>query len=375
LPGVFTVDPSIVIYNRQMYLLNTGVGGVTLPFNSTNFETELAANIWISASFNPNADQTITGKYDFTQKPTENGIGLVNAVELEHGLTSILAQLPVNFRRYLTRNETTLFDTSYYIAQEEKPTGATLDINAQVTATTYETANVIARFVGPAFTKTIEIDTERSNIHIHSFKNNTNRIVCLFAEYYSMATDGSLTFRASSEIQILTQNDLKFSLSIALPSFTILPGTRPVIVFKSYQTGGGAVASATIRVDNDTYSRFEFSVSSVNITQSHPDLTGRDLPDQHPISAITGLGTALKKIKRVIAFNNVTSLVCSDFYPVSTTINTATATRIATIERSLDNISFAPATFPLVVNGSIWWRISYISGQTTGVLILTGQEN
>lgn len=292
-PGVFTVDPSIVIYNRQMYLINTGVDGVTLPFNSTNFETELAANLWIPASFNPNADQTINGEYNFTKKPTENGIELVNAVELEHGLTSILAQLPVNFRRYLTRNITTLFGTSYYIAQDEKPTGATLDINIPVTATTHETANVIAMFAGPAFTETIEIDTERSNVHIHAFKNNTGRTVYLFAEYYSMATDGSLTFRANSEIQILTADDLKFSLSIALPSFTILPGTRPVIVFKSYQTGAGLGASTTIRVDNDTYSRFEFSVSSVEITQSHPDLTGRDLPEQHPISAITGLQTAL----------------------------------------------------------------------------------
>lgn len=47
--GVFTVDPTVVFYGGQMYLLNTNTesGGVTMPYESTNFVTELAAGKWI----------------------------------------------------------------------------------------------------------------------------------------------------------------------------------------------------------------------------------------------------------------------------------------------------------------------------------------
>jgi hypothetical protein len=45
--GVFTIDPSIVVYGNQMYILNTGAGGVTMPYESTDFVAELAAGYWV----------------------------------------------------------------------------------------------------------------------------------------------------------------------------------------------------------------------------------------------------------------------------------------------------------------------------------------
>lgn len=44
--------------------------------------------------------------------------------------------------------------------------------------------------------------------------------------------------------------------------------------------------------------RSETQVKSINLKSSahHDDLTGRDLPDQHPISAITGLQDILNKL-------------------------------------------------------------------------------
>jgi uncharacterized delta-60 repeat protein len=42
--GVFTNDPSYAVYNKQLYLLDNTV--VTIPYESSNFETELAAGVW-----------------------------------------------------------------------------------------------------------------------------------------------------------------------------------------------------------------------------------------------------------------------------------------------------------------------------------------
>ena len=46
--GVFTVTPCCVVKNNTLYILDESVA--PLPFESTNFETELAANKWISGT-------------------------------------------------------------------------------------------------------------------------------------------------------------------------------------------------------------------------------------------------------------------------------------------------------------------------------------
>lgn len=53
----------------------------------------------------------------------------------------------------------------------------------------------------------------------------------------------------------------------------------------------------------------ETQVRNINIKSNahHDDLTGRDLPDQHPISAITGLQTALDRADTYIHEQGVAS--------------------------------------------------------------------
>ena len=43
--GIYSADPSMVVFDQKLYLLNTDV--VTLPFNSTDFADELSENKWV----------------------------------------------------------------------------------------------------------------------------------------------------------------------------------------------------------------------------------------------------------------------------------------------------------------------------------------
>ena len=84
-PGVFTNDPTIVLNNGSLYWLDNTV--VSLPFNSTDFAAELAANKWKSITGSGGGGGGLTPEQEATL--TAAGVHINGADDEKHGSNQI----------------------------------------------------------------------------------------------------------------------------------------------------------------------------------------------------------------------------------------------------------------------------------------------
>jgi hypothetical protein len=261
-----------VAYNR--------LGDIPSFFNSTNFEIYDGVDDTKAIKFN--ASGIASGVDRTIHMPNEDvNLGTLNAhintvSEPKHtipqieGLTNKIIELeqsnPVRYVRFLRSSQITLFGETYYETKAEEGSGNPFIITQAITATTSETANLIAQFVGIPTPSGPQFTIGQINVDIQANKNTTNRIVHFFVEFGNLSALGVLTTLGRSNILTLEQLQLSRSLFIKLTeNYTTTEGDRAVLMIKSYQEGSGTAANASIAINGTTGSRWSFDTVACDV--------------------------------------------------------------------------------------------------------------
>jgi hypothetical protein len=212
---------------------------------------------------------------------------------LSDEITDLQENIPVQISRYFRDQTETIFGQLYRLALPDPGAPPVVNITQSVTGTTRETAQLIEQFAGPQAVDNINISGE-IRVKIQAEKNSTPRSVFLFAEFWHMLTDGTLQLKGTSGDIILDNAAGSFDIGIPVEAYIAETGTRGIVRFRSYQTGGGAAATATISIEGNTLSRWAYVQALGEFP--HNLLRGRDALNAHPISAITGLQDELDNV-------------------------------------------------------------------------------
>jgi uncharacterized protein (TIGR02145 family) len=343
--GVYTINPSVVIYENNLYLLNNSV--VKMPFPSVNLLNEFAENKWIKLTRNnnlisivsagtigndfhvPNIDDTLlvlepgtigisdgstnlfnlsvpepsyvikTGAgftaSDYSIIPVKDYINDLPQASIT-GLVNKLIELeqanPVRYVRFLRSTTSDYFGETYYDTTKEEGTAIAENVTKVITAGTSGTANFIAQFAGIAVPPDVSFSVNQLNIDILAKKNATSRTVSIFFEVYNLSDAGVLDLLGTSNILTLTVDFVATPLFVSLGTpYAPAEGDRAVLIVKSFQTGEGVTAQTSISFDNQTGSRWSYETVAQLTDIGHViiDNLGNLLPQQPALKAGFGL--------------------------------------------------------------------------------------
>ena len=288
-------------------------------------------------------------------------------VNLQHQIFDIIENSPIHIVRFFTRTQTTLSGQLVYLSSETKGTNAAFNITQNVTGTNRATANVIAKFAGDTpLTVERELPAQNTSLFLRLNKNNTQRNVFVFVEFYDYDEGSVLTLKGTtSDFEIRSDVDV-YNVLLQIEAYIAQIGARSWIEIKSYQTGVGVAAQTTIGIEGDYYSRFQYRIPAVALSFLDDKLiSSQDLPAIGSLAGATqkevnaAQNTLNKVVERGIAFNGNDVIICRDYYAASTSITAITPRGAILVERSTDNISFVAATPPFTISGDIYWRITH----------------
>jgi hypothetical protein len=203
---------------------------------------------------------------------------------LSDEITDLQENIPVQISRYFRNQTETIFGQPYRLALPDPGAPPVVNISQSVTGTTRETAQLIEQFAGPQAVDNINISGE-IRVKIQAEKNSTPRSVFLFAEFWHMLTDGTLQLKGTSGDVVLDNAAGTFDIGIPVEAYLAETGTRGIVRFRSYQTGGGAAATATISIEGNTLSRWAYVQALGEFP--HNLLRGRDADGAHTDKSIS----------------------------------------------------------------------------------------
>ena len=288
-------------------------------------------------------------------------------VNLQHQIFDIIENSPIHIVRFFTRTQTTLSGQLVYLSSETKGTNAAFNITQNVTGTNRATANVIAKFAGDTpLTVERELPAQNTSLFLRLNKNNTQRNVFVFVEFYDYDEGSVLTLKGTtSDFEIRSDVDV-YNVLLQIEAYIAQIGARSWIEIKSYQTGVGVAAQTTIGIEGDYYSRFQYRIPAVALSFLDEKLISTQvLPSLNLLSGVTqkevnaAQNELNLEVERGIAFNGNDVIICRDYYSVETSITEITPRGASFVERSADNISFVTAAPPFTVTGDLYWRITH----------------
>ena len=284
-------------------------------------------------------------------------------VNLQHQIFDIIENSPIDIVRFFMRTQTTLSGQLVYLSSETKGTNAAFNITQAVTGADRATANVIAKFAGDTpLTVTRELPAQNTSLFLRLNKNNTNRNVFVFVEFYDYSGAGVLTLKGTtSDFEIRSDVDV-YNLLLQIEAYIAQIGARSWIEIKSYQTGAGVAAQTTLGIEGDYYSRFQYRIPVGALSFLDEKVTStQNLPSRDLISGVTQkeVNKALANyVERGITVDGASVDVVRDYYSAQATISEIIGRGVALVERSTDNITFITATPPFNVTGDVYWRIT-----------------
>jgi uncharacterized protein (TIGR02145 family) len=179
-----------------------------------------------------------------------------------NGLEETLAQIeetsPAAKVLYFIDDTITIGGETFRTTSETPSTDPLAEITQTITGTDAANADIIAQFVGEAFTQDDLPTIEKIQAHIYARKNLASRECTLFAEFGVLDSNDTLTILGTSEIAALTTTNVSYNLFYSLSEFTPEDGDRIVIRFKAYRIGTEQTVTATISIQDETYSRWSY---------------------------------------------------------------------------------------------------------------------
>lgn len=285
---------------------------------------------------------------------------------LQNQIFAMQENNPVSQTRYLTRDQIVLNAETLYQSKAEKDNNPAFEITASITATTAETANLVASWVGIALVNELELIDQITQLFIKARKNTTNRNVVMFARFFDRTSAGVKTLKGTSSQVVLTDTTTSYDLYFPIQAYLAAVGSRGQIDILGFQTGTGTAAQIATVIEGDYYSRWSYTIPAGALSfLDEKVISTQDLPSLNLLAGATqkdvnGAQNELNiEVERGIAFNGNDVILCRDYYSASTSITAITARGASLVERSTDNISFVTATPPFTVTGDIYWRITH----------------
>ena len=264
-------------------------------------------------------------------------------VNLQHQIFDIIENSPIHIVRFFTRTQTTLSGQLVYLSSETKGTNAAFNITQNVTGTNRATANVIAKFAGDTpLTVERELPAQNTSLFLRLNKNNTQRNVFVFVEFYDYDEGSVLTLKGTtSDFEIRSDVDV-YNVLLQIEAYIAQIGARSWIEIKSYQTGVGVAAQTTIGIEGDYYSRFQYRIPAVALSFLDEKLISTQaLPSLNLLSGATQKDVNAAQNTENLLFNTdrLFFLSLSDFGVVTRDYNfkvvqITTSSGVATVKRS-----------------------------------------
>lgn len=202
-------------------------------------------------------------------------------INLQHQIFQIIENSPIDIVRFFTRTQTTLSGQTVYLSSETKGTNAAFNITQAVIGTDRATANVIAKFAGDTpLTVERELPAQNTSLFLRLNKNNTQRNVFVFVEFYDYDEGSVLTLKGTtSDFEIRSDVDV-YNVLLQIEAYIAQIGARSWIEIKSYQTGVGVAAQTTLGIEGDYYSRFQYRIPAGSLSfLDDKVISSQDLPN------------------------------------------------------------------------------------------------
>ena len=186
---------------------------------------------------------------------------------------------PVQQIRYLTSDPIVLNTETFYQSKADKGTAPAFEITALITATTPETADIVAQWVGVALTQPLELIDQITSLLIKARKDRTGREITLFAEFYDYTAIGVKTLKGTSSQVILTDTTTAYDLYFQIQAYLAAIGSRGLIVVKAFQDGTDPSADAILVIEGDYYSRWSYTIPTAALLLQDTQIKStQDLP-------------------------------------------------------------------------------------------------
>ena len=268
-------------------------------------------------------------------------------VNLQHQIFDIIENSPIHIVRFFTRTQTTLSGQLVYLSSETKGTNAAFNITQNVTGTNRATANVIAKFAGDTpLTVERELPAQNTSLFLRLNKNNTQRNVFVFVEFYDYDEGSVLTLKGTtSDFEIRSDVDV-YNVLLQIEAYIAQIGARSWIEIKSYQTGVGVAAQTTIGIEGDYYSRFQYRIPAVALSFLDEKLISTQvLPSLNLLAGATQKEVNAAQNTENLSFNTdrIFFLSLSDFGIVTRDYNfkvvsVTTSSGVAAVTRSDNSV-------------------------------------
>ena len=275
---------------------------------------------------------------------------------------------PVQQIRYLTSDPIVLNTETFYQSKADKGTAPAFEITALITATTPETADIVAQWVGVALTQPLELIDQITSLLIKARKDRTGREITLFAEFYDYTSTGVKTFKGTSSQVILTESTTAYDLYFPIQAYLAAAGSRGLIVIKAFQTGSGITASVILSIEGDYYSRWSYTIpTSALLLQDTQIKSTQDLP---AIGALQGDGqdeinlklTSSKpynfEIVNSVSGQTVKSEVYGRSFRIDTVLKSANLTNIS-VSKNGGVFSTLTPPYSVDANDVITYQLTY----------------
>ena len=242
---------------------------------------------------------------------------------LQQQIFEIVENSPIDIVRFFMTEQITLLGQTYNLSSETKGTVAATPITVSVTGTDRATSNRIARFIGdtPLSVERL-IPAQNTQIFIRANKNNTNRLVYIYFDFYDYAADGTTILKGSTSDVLLTNTAEVYNLLLQVAEYTAQVGARSLVDCRTYQTGGGVAAQTTISIAGDYASRFQYKL---------------------PTGSLSFLDEKSISTQALPSLNLLPGATQKDINGAQDTLNTAQDLRITTAETQLagNQLTFA----------------------------------
>ena len=201
-------------------------------------------------------------------------------VSLQQQIFEIVENSPIDVVRFFMTETIELLGQTYNLSSETKGAVAATPITVSVTGTDRATSNRIARFIGDT-PLTVErlIPAQNTQIFIRANKNNTNRLVYIYFDFYDYAADGTTILKGSTSDVLLTDTAEVYNLLLQVEEYIASVGARSLVDCRTFQTGSGAPAQTTISIAGDYVSRFQYRLPAGSLSFLDEKLIStQDLP-------------------------------------------------------------------------------------------------
>ena len=193
---------------------------------------------------------------------------------LQIQIFEIVENSPIDVVRFFMTETIELLGQTYNLSSETKGAVAATPITVSVTGTDRATSNRIARFIGDT-PLTVErlIPAQNTQIFIRANKNNTNRLVYIYFDFYDYAADGTTILKGSTSDVLLTDTAEVYNLLLQVEEYIASVGARSLVDCRTFQTGSGAPAQTTISIAGDYVSRFQYRLPAGSLSFLDEKLT------------------------------------------------------------------------------------------------------